>query len=66
MTLAEKDRDTLIKYRIERAKETINEVKFLIDNNMYKLAISRIYYGNFYIVSALALIHKFSTKIINN
>ncbi len=37
-------------------------MEFLIDNNKLHLAINRIYYGTFYILSALALKHKFATR----
>ena len=62
MTLEEKDREELIKYRIVRAKDSINDVQFLIENNKLTLAVNRIYYGIFYILSALALKHKFITS----
>ena len=62
MTLEAKDREELIKYRIERAKDSINDVQFLIENNKLTLAVNRIYYGVFYILTALALKHKFSTS----
>ena len=62
MTLEEKDREELIKYRIERAKDSINDVQFLIENNKLTLAVNRIYYGIFYILSALSLKHKFITS----
>ncbi|MBC8527058.1 MAG: HEPN domain-containing protein [Candidatus Cloacimonetes bacterium] len=62
MTLEAKDREELIKYRIERAKDSINDVQFLIENNKLTLAVNRIYYGIFYILSALSLKHKFITS----
>ena len=62
MTLEKKDREEIIKHRIGRAYETINEVEFLLKNNKFSLAVSRIYYGSFYILSALALQHSFETS----
>ena len=62
MTLEAKDREELIKYRIVRAKDAINDVQFLIENKKLTLAVNRIYYGIFYILSALALKHKFITS----
>ncbi len=62
MTLNEKDRSEVIKYRIEQAHETLEEVSFLLKNNRLKLAVNRIYYGMFYIVSALAVKHRFKTS----
>ena len=42
-----------IKYRIERAKETIREVQTHIDNKFWNTAINRMYYACFYAVGAL-------------
>lgn len=33
MTLRDEDRNTLIEYRIQKAKEAIDDVQFLIDND---------------------------------
>lgn len=62
MTLKEEERAALIKYRIERASITEDEVSFLIENNKLHLAVNRIYYGSFYILSALALKYRFQTS----
>lgn len=35
MTLNDTERDTLIKYRIEQAYQTIDEVRFLIDYDIW-------------------------------
>lgn len=42
-----------IKYRIDRANETIKEVRVHIDNRFWNTAINRMYYACFYAVSAL-------------
>ncbi|MGD2087882.1 MAG: HEPN domain-containing protein [Candidatus Aminicenantes bacterium] len=62
MTISEKDRDTLIKYRIEQAHEAIEEAELSINHNKLKMAVNRIYYGMFYILSALALKYRFKTS----
>jgi uncharacterized protein (UPF0332 family) len=62
MTLSEKDRDTLIKYRIEQAHEAIEDAELSISHHKLKMAVNRIYYGMFYILSALALKYKFKTS----
>lgn len=62
MTLRDEDRNALIAYRIEKAKEAIEDVQFLLDNNKLNLAINRIYYGMFYSLTALALKYKFNTS----
>jgi len=56
------DIGALIKYRINRAEETLDEVKLAIENNRLHLAANRIYYSVFYIVSALALKNGFKTS----
>ncbi len=62
MSITEEERETLIKYRTEQAYEAIEDVEFLIDNDRLKLAVNRIYYGMFYILSALALRHQFKSS----
>lgn len=42
-----------IKYRIERAEETIDEVQTHIENRFWNTALNRMYYACFYAVSAL-------------
>lgn len=55
MTLNIEDRNELIKFRMQQAIECIEEVIFLIDNQKFKIAVNRIYYGMFYSLLALAL-----------
>ncbi|MCD4784311.1 MAG: HEPN domain-containing protein [Candidatus Eremiobacteraeota bacterium] len=52
----------MVLYRIERAKDAKEEVKALVNVKKYSAAISRIYYGMFYIASALCLCDEFSTS----
>ena len=56
------EKDDLIEYRIGRATDTIEEVSFLIKNKKFLLAVNRIYYGMFYILSAFSLKYDFSTS----
>lgn len=62
MTLKDADKEKIINHRINRANETIDEVQLLINNNKLSLAVSRIYYGCFYILSALAFKYSFDTS----
>ena len=48
-------RDDYIRYRIERAKETLVEVEKHIENCFWNTAVNRLYYACFYAVSALLL-----------
>ena len=58
----DRDEKALIKYRLEQAKETIKEVNKLIENDLLKIAVNRIYYGIYYSLIALALKHNFHTS----
>jgi len=49
------EKNALIEHRVSKAMAAIDEVDFLINNNKLLLAINRIYYGMFYILSALSL-----------
>jgi len=60
--IQEEQRQELIKYRIEQAKATINEAKLMLENNMLRGAVNRIYYAMFYMLLALSLKHKFDTS----
>lgn len=56
------DKLDLIKYRLNRAVETLEEAKISIENKRYLLAANRIYYASFYAVSALAIKQEFKTS----
>ena len=56
------EKNALIEHRISKAIATIDEVDFLISNKKLLLAVNRIYYGMFYILSALSLKYDFSTS----
>jgi len=45
MSIDEKDRLELIKYRLDEAKDTMKDVQLLISNDRLRAAINRIYYG---------------------
>jgi uncharacterized protein (UPF0332 family) len=62
MTLSDEDRKQLTKNYTEKSIQAIDDVHFLIENKKLYMAANRIYYGIFYIMSALALGHNFSTK----
>jgi uncharacterized protein (UPF0332 family) len=52
----------LIKYRMERSRETAEEAELALNHNKLKLAENRIYYAIFYIVYALSILENFSTS----
>jgi uncharacterized protein len=43
----------LVKYRIGRAKETLSEMEILFENEMWSIAVNRLYYACFYAINAL-------------
>ncbi len=49
----DQQRQELITYRIEKAKEALNEAKSHIQNEFWNSAVNRLYYSCFYAVSAL-------------
>ncbi len=62
MTLDLDDRNQLIAYRMQQAMECIDETLFLLENNKFKIAVNRIYYGMFYSLLALALKKEFESS----
>jgi len=56
------ERLSLVKYRIEQAKENIDLSRFLIESEKYTVAVNRIYYGLYYAVTALAILYSFETS----
>lgn len=52
-TLDEQSRKALVKYRINRADETILESKLLAKEGFYNAAVNRLYYACFYATLAL-------------
>lgn len=61
-TLDEQSRWSLIRYRIERAEETIVEAKLLADEGHYNAAMSRLYYACFYAALALLVANNITTS----
>jgi len=62
MIINKKYRESLIQYRLEQADETANDVQLLIENNRFRSAINRIYYGIFYSLLALGLANHYETS----
>lgn len=42
MTIEERDRESMIQYRLEQAEETILDVKLLIENGRLRSSVNRI------------------------
>ena len=56
-TLDEQSRLGLMRYRMERADETMEEVGILAERGHYNAAVNRLYYACFYATQALLLKH---------
>lgn len=54
----EEEIEALVKYRMQRAHETLVDADVLIQSHRYNAAINRLYYACFYAVMALLLKHR--------
>ena len=57
-----KEERALIEYRMERARETVDEARIMFDAGRINTYVNRLYYACFYAVSALLLTRGFSTS----
>ena len=55
MTLRQEDKDTLVMYRLQRANETMAEVKGTMQLGYWRLAANRLYYACYYAACALLI-----------
>ena len=55
MNLEETDRKNIVKYRLEKARNTFAEIPILIQNEFYGTAANRLYYACFYAIIALLI-----------
>ena len=60
--LQDQDRICVVRYRIENAYRTLDEVSSHIKNGFYNTAVNRMYYACYYAVSALLVIKQITTK----
>ena len=63
--MTSQDKIELVNYRINRAKETLSEVEFQIENQKWNTAVNRLYYACYYAVTALLIWNDISTKTHN-
>lgn len=55
MTLKQDDRNDIVKYRLEKAKETLNEAQSVSSLGYWSLAANRLYYAAYYASVALLI-----------
>ena len=60
MTLKQKDKDALVTIRLQRAKETMSEVKGMIQLSYWRMTANRLYYACYYAASALLIKNSFT------
>lgn len=58
----QQDREELIRYRISKAKDTLQEVNLHIENELWNTAVNRLYYACYYAVTALLIDNNIKTK----
>ena len=54
-TLTSENRKDIVKYRLERADDSIKEAKYTYEASMYNLATNRLYYACYYAASSLLI-----------
>jgi len=54
--LNKEEKQTLVKYRLEQANESIKAAQLLFENKLFTSAMNRIYYSMFYSVQALLIL----------
>lgn len=57
-----KDKNDYIRYKQQKAAQSIKEAKLLMENELNDTAVSRLYYAAFYAVNALLAINGFNPK----
>ena len=65
MGLTEDEKNTIIKYRLERAKESLIDVHISVQNERWNNAANRLYYACFYAAIALLLKDGYETRTHN-
>lgn len=58
----DQDRKELIKYRFQRAKDTLSEVDILVNNKLWNTSVNRLYYACYYAVIALLISKKINAQ----
>ena len=56
------ERQALIKYRMDKARKTFNEIDILLKNKLYNTAVNRLYYAAYYAVIALLIKHNINAQ----
>ena len=54
--MTKEEKETLVKYRLERSGESLEAARLMFENKLYIPAMNRIYYPMFYAVQALLIL----------
>ena len=65
MGLSEDEKDAIVKYRLERANDTLFDVEFAVSNMRWNNAANRLYYACYYAAIALLLNDGYITRTHN-
>ena len=65
MALTDDERIIIVKYRLERAKDTLLDIDVLIKNKRWHAAANRLYYACFYAACALLINNGYNAKTHN-
>ncbi|HET6569619.1 MAG TPA: HEPN domain-containing protein [Rhodothermales bacterium] len=60
--MSDSDDQAIIKYRLERARESLLEARLLAEAEQWSGCVNRLYYASFYAVSALLQLHGITPK----
>ncbi|MEP7168324.1 MAG: HEPN domain-containing protein [Bacteroidota bacterium] len=60
--MKESEKNNIIKYRIAKSHDTLNDAKIIIEHGSLNTAVNRIYYASFYSVNALFLKRNITAK----
>ena len=59
--LSDEERKSVVSYRLQKAKDTLNEIKDITNLGYWRTAVNRLYYACYYAVSAMLVKHGYST-----
>ena len=58
-------KEDLVKYRLFRAKDTLDDARILAEKQKWNSTINRLYYASYYAVTALLLVNDFNPTTHN-
>jgi len=65
MSLNETERKEVVKFKLEKARDTFAEIFFQMENRFYRTAANRLYYACYYAVTALLVNDGYETHTHN-